>query len=124
MSDGLKAAAERFTRNTYGSLDIGQMMRRHDSKLLAEAYLTVVSAREAEQLERSKPIDGDWLRGLCQSVSAGETFWFVDDYIFLVRWSGGFHLKCHDRSIAEQATRGDLLDLLSALKIPTKEGAK
>ena len=123
MSDELKAAAERFQRGIYGSLEGGHTMQRLDANLLASAYLADLAAREAEERERALPIDEAWLRPLCRSVSVQEAFWFIDEDVFLVRWACGFNLKMNDRTIADHATRGELLDLLAGLKIPTKGGA-
>lgn len=126
MSDEIKAAAERLLAGQYygdgGNLISAIKERKADGLLVATAYLAAEAAREAELAERATAIDANWLRPLCVSISTpGEWYWYVEEYVVLIRWSGGFHLKYHDRTIAEQATRGDLMDLLKGLKIPTKQ---
>ena len=133
MSDEIKAAAERRRNSQYRQFCTGnpvgdprywpsEQKYYDDADILANAYLAAEAAREAELAERAIPIDANWLRPLCVSISTPrEWYWYVEEYVVLVRWSGGFHLKYHDRTIAEQATRGDLMDLLKGLKIPTKQ---
>lgn len=135
MNDELKAAEERFRSLQYCRVTTGngvgnpaswpiEQLYWGDSVMLARAYLADLAAREAEERERALPIDEAWLRPLCRSVSVQEAFWFIDEDVFLVRWACGFNLKMNDRTIADHATRGDLLDLLAGLKIPTKGGAE
>jgi len=134
MSDELKAAAEAVSwiehnRHTSVQWDLDAFQEFYERDIdallpLARAYLADLAAREAEERERALPIDEVWLRPLCRSVSTQEAFWFIDEDIFLVRWAGGFNLKMNNREIAQQATRGDLLDLLAGLKINTKGGAE
>lgn len=124
MNKELKEAANRFAAGIYGSEAPHDSTFNRDAATLASAYLADLAAREAEERERALPIDEVWLRPLCRSVSTQEAFWFIDEDIFLVRWAGGFNLKMNNREIAQQATRGDLLDLLAGLKINTKGGAE
>lgn len=126
MSDELKAAANRFA--DYDLADFqgptGDCADIRAGIALSRYVLADLAAREAEERERALPIDEVWLRPLCRSVSTQEAFWFIDEDIFLARWAGGFNLKMNNREIAQQATRGDLLDLLAGLKINTKGGAE
>jgi len=133
MSDELKAATEtvawiEHNRHTSVQWDLDAFQEFYERDIdallpLARAYLADLAAREAEERERALPIDADWLRPLCRSVSVQEAFWFIDEDVFLVRWACGFNLKMNDRTIADHATRGEMLDLMTGLKIPTKGGA-
>lgn len=126
MSDELKAAANRFA--DYDLADFqgptGDCADIRAGIALSRYVLADLAAREAEERERALPIDAEWLRPLCRSVSVQEAFWFIDEDVFLVRWACGFNLKMDDRTIADHATRGDLLDLLAGLKIHPKGGAE
>lgn len=130
MSDELKAAANRFQRGVYGSLEGGHTMQRLDANLLARAYLADLAAREAEERERALPIDREWLLSigfvrdefLCRLRIDGNAhrLYFTGDAVQLAKHSIGPVLL----RAAAVMTRGEMLDLLAGLKIPTKGGGK
>lgn len=74
------------------------------------------------------PVDEDWLRPLCVRVSDLESYWTIADIqhtsIYVVRWSYKpfrWHLKVSDVTVSENATRGDVRRICSALGVPLKE---
>jgi len=131
VSDELKAAANRFQCGIYGSLEGSHTMQRLDANLLARAYLADLAAREAEERERSLPIDEGWLIaiGFTKQFNEGVTFCIISSKshevevirgcVYLAPKNGTF-IRIGTALIT---TRGMMLDFLAGLKIPTKGGA-
>ena len=86
-----------------------------DRHILADAYLALLDEDEAERAERAKPIDAEWLESIgfrlphCREEPG---LWFGD----VVRYNTAFVecVVCNARP--NITTRGQLLDLLAALK--------
>lgn len=114
MTD-IREAASRLRRIAAGEPAQGiYKMNLQYSLTEHEADLYAVSNAMLPLLDDS-PITEEWLRPLCQYVSESGTFWQVRVDVHLIRWSGGWHLKCGDVSVTETANRGDVLRLLFAL---------
>lgn len=93
--------------------------RDHNWSILAQYAIQELARREAERAERSKPIDAEWLEsvGFYSTTDSGDIFecqdvagHFYIDSFGVVAWSQEVY------EIGEFTTRGQLLDLLAALK--------
>jgi hypothetical protein len=121
MSDEeLKAAAElwRFDKTAKSA-----------AYMLADAMCARIEADAAERAEREKPIDEEWLLSIGFRLHATiEHQTYIGDGVFncllmVSRTGTGFYIHgtrvCSD--LPRPNTRGQLLDLLRALGITTKE---
>jgi hypothetical protein len=134
MIDKLKAAAE-LVIHTYESdprlLQISLRLTK-----TAEASLELARAYLAEQAERAKPIANDeetreWLRsvggiivdegGTFQRVVFRDGSIYVHVYLTQPKCWIGRENAVADIEVKPHATRGQLLDLLRGLGIPTKQ---
>lgn len=136
MNNDLKAAAERLAANKYyghGAPWIPPFGRIADLELLVNAYLADLAAREAEERERELPIDAEWLTTIgfeLTEFKRGPLFIRSEDHAVEITdgkvWLRGSRSKNPPFVIAmcETTTRGQIVDLLAGLKIPTKGGAE
>ena len=103
--------------------DIGNGANEHAPKLLAALMMNILSRRDAERAEREKPITAEWClangatldgtAGACQFIAHG----------IEVEWDArnGVTVRDGERMgdwtfLSSITTRGQLLDLLRALK--------
>jgi len=126
ISDEVKGIIDADTaERLYGTrdLDVALELGRDDLKKAVEFARQELARRDAERVEREKPIDEEWLRSIATREYAG-----VNDPYFIefelhedavsaftdkgkissvqMNWSSGLPIK----------TRGQLLDLLNALR--------
>lgn len=131
MSDEIKAAAERYRTQNYNFAPMAAscQLLRNDAELLTRAYIADLAAREAEQAERARGIDEEWLLsiGFTKQISDGATFILISSRWHEVEIIGGcVYLAPKNGTFirvgtALTTTRGMMLDFLSSLKIPTKQ---
>jgi hypothetical protein len=82
-----------------------------DAQKLAKHFLDELARRDAEQAERNRPIDEEWLRSIGGMESRG--VWFFDGVVGRFtsgQWWVGY------APIADASTRGRFLDLINLLK--------
>lgn len=83
-------------------------------------------AQHAQRLYDETPVGEAYAESIAIEVSQGKHYYTIAererDCVVLIRWSGGFHLKCGGFSVSERATRGDVRRLCEALGIELKEG--
>ena len=129
VSDELKAAVARLRTRAYPDNNDGWCEHDSDCALVADMYLSDLSRREAEEAERAKPADEQWLQTL-------DGFMMLGPFKELQHQCG---LRYHCKLQGSPAywtmnnqwrfpkdmllTRGQVLDLLGALDVPTKGGA-
>jgi hypothetical protein len=119
MTAEMKAAAERALELVHTPNIVDNIARwyaiEEPAKKLAEAYLKRLAADEAEAAERAKPIDEEWLTSIRARKKAinrwkieGVNLWIIGpDRQWTVKIDG-YHVIFF--------TRGQLLDLIRALK--------
>lgn len=128
MSDELKAAAERLIGVGVPGLYLPEDGAR-DAETVARAYLADLAAREAEERERALPIYEAWLKeqhyrrdGNGEWSNRHIVLRQLQDGSYGVFITGGVNTAIY---IGNHLTnRGELLDLMVGLKIPTKGGGK
>ena len=97
-----------------------------DAILVAKAYLDRLAANEAAAVERAKPLDEKWLRSVgftgpwsgCESDEVATEAIYGGGYL---SWSPMRGCRLCDLHLGI-TTRGQLLDLLSALGVSVKGG--
>jgi len=132
----LKAVAERMKRwdagerpsSIYPHAEDTLRAADNDAWDLARAYVRRMNADEAELAEREKPIDEEWLRSLtCGEWLDEDGLWYVEDEDSIGRIVEYFDGPPCWYILGEriwrdaEPTRGQLLDLLRALGVTTKE---
>lgn len=119
--DELLAAAE-LVRNA-GEIIGSPYPHEDDARacLLACARL----ARHVRRLYDPTPVDEAFATAASAGEIVGSTYFPIvereHDCVTLIRWSGGYHLKCGGFSVAERATRGDVRRLCDALGVTLRE---
>lgn len=142
MSDELKAAAEAIAwiehnRNTSVQWDLDAYREFYERDVnallpLANSYLAVQAAREAEAAERAKAIDEAWLLsiGFESETFKSLTYYGIQSKFHIVHVRGGkvFLANRGDPfiqiGVALTTTRGMMRDFLAGLLIPVKDGGK
>lgn len=96
-------------------------MRDDDIEVVAAWVLAELSRREADQAERAKPIDAAWClaNGARQINKSGEVMWAFNAVNMF--WQAEYGVSLDGDSyeriyLHEITTRGQLLDLIAALK--------
>lgn len=88
-------------------------------KILADAYLDIIDARESEEAERGKLVDREWLESLGFKSESGRfargQLQFTQYERWNAWWSVSGHPHASSRLVDGLNTRGAVLDLLSAL---------
>ena len=143
-SEELKAAAERLKRWDAGErpstiyLDATDPIEaaNNDAWDLARAFVKRMNADASDRIERAKPIDEAWLRSIaneCERESDGEIAAWFDTSLNQISLSkppssDSWNVSVMDTmdgdesaSIPSITTRGQLLDLLRAIGVTTKE---
>lgn len=145
MSDELKSAANRFAEQKYlrwgngdSAVEPEQLpiedLYWDDAVMLARAYLADLAAREAEERERALGTDVSWMQsiGFARAATGVRTgHWIISSHEYEI-YCALDGITVHNKSMNQSCvvgsvismTRGDLLDLLAGLKIPTKGGGK
>lgn len=123
----LESAVERWRHGVYhgdgGNLMDGKADRKRDAFTLADAYIAHLDRQQAEARERELPVDAEWLESIGFVSVPSKRGPEYADHLELGRlniWelSGEWLMTEADRFGFR--VRGQILDLLSALKIPTK----
>ena len=99
--------------------DIGNGANEHAPKLLAALMMNILSRRDAERAEREKPITAEWLESIGFYRDTTEGRYFEQQEIagaFYLRNNGRLAWRCEVYELFEAETRGQLLDLLRALR--------
>lgn len=133
MSDELKAAANRLIGVGLPGLYLPEDGAR-DAETVARAYLADLAAREAEERERALGTDVSWMQsiGFARAATGVRTgHWIISSHEYEI-YCALDGITVHNKSMNQSCvvgsvismTRGDLLDLLAGLKIPTKGGGK
>lgn len=113
----VEAAYRRFTTHaytgSYAATDVGC-----DKATLASAYVRVRKQQAAEAAERAKPIDREWLRPLCVSVSTPqELYWYLNEDLHLTKTVDGWDLEINHNTILKCVNRGHVLDAMKLFNI-------
>lgn len=110
-------------KRLYGTTDIEMAARsaRRDVDRVVTWMCDELSRREAEQAERAKPIDAEWClaNGARQINKSGEVMWAFNAVNMF--WQAEYGVSLDGDSyeriyLHEITTRGQLLDLIAALK--------
>jgi len=126
-TEELKAAVERLRalqvdydyEGVYGSVyDKAKEQLHIDRFIASEAYVNHITEQEAIAAGRALPITEEWLVSIGGKESNDSTIAVqFEDTVLVNRW--GFDvIVCNARP--DLKTRGEVLDLLAALKIETK----
>lgn len=117
--DEAREAATRLDRDEASNEFRAASDRLKDFDTLATFARQELSRRDAERAEREKPIDEEWLESIGFYRDTTESRYFENQHIagaFYVRNSGVLVWRCEVYELFEANTRGQLLDLLAALK--------
>lgn len=117
MASEIEAAAERLVNGGGGEWDStdywNSSHRDEDAAACGEWILSRLAADRAECDERARPIDAEWLQSFGCEWAWSCSFGLVHrDGIAITDFVGG-EWTCHGIKVAN---RGDVLDLLRALK--------
>lgn len=103
-------------------------LRAKDTDAISRFVISELKRRQAERAEREKPIDAEWFRKHGNEVCS--IFVCRDDVEYEIEWAAGTpgigvdltvysgprKCFCHSVNLRHITTRGQLLDLLAALK--------
>lgn len=133
------AVAERRRSLIYNSKNqtwtdsVGLVLEAEDvrdlDRTLADFALTLIASQQQAAVERELPVTEEWLRTYNLELVPGLGF-VLSEKVFAINSRRGWLIQVYDRLTAEPEdpivivpapiTRGELLDLLAALKIQVK----